>query len=94
MTQLAVAFFLATVNLRLIAGISEPYRKKYPDVDLWWLQYVSLLTGAVMALVCGLNVFADLPLNAMLGQILTAIGVGGGASLLYDLTDKNWEPQS
>ena len=85
MNLLAVLFGLALVNRAIISYLASPVRKKYPDLDLWWLVYVSFVTGAFLSAVNGLNFFSEYLDHQMVGLILTALAVGGGSNVLQDM---------
>jgi len=85
---LAVALLLSVVNAKLVDYIVEPVRKRYPDVDLWWVIYVALGTGAVIGWFGEVNLFVGYARSLLLGRILTSLLVGGGASLIHDIFDK------
>ena len=85
MTALVIALFLATITNRLIEAFVAPIKQKYPDLDLWWLIYVAWVVGGVLAWLAGINLFIDYIPTEVVGRILTAIVVGGGANLIADL---------
>jgi hypothetical protein len=85
MIPIEVALFLAIVNNRIIEAVAAPLKKKYPDLDTWWLIYVAWAVGGVLAWLSGVNLFADYLQAPLAGRILTAIVVGGGANLIADL---------
>jgi hypothetical protein len=86
MEQLTIAAFLSMVANRLVEGVAQPLKLKFPTLDTWWLVYVSWVVGGLLAYLSGINLFSayisDYPIA---GQILTAIVVGGGANLIKDL---------
>ena len=82
MDALAVAVLLATANKALLDFCAAPIRRRWPEVDLWWFDYVALATGAVIGWFAGVNCFAGLVGDATLGRALTALLVGGGAAML------------
>ncbi len=82
---LVAALFLALVANRIVEGVADPIRKKFPKLDLWWLIYVAWLVGGVIAWLAEINLFADYIPNVLAGRILTAIVVGGGANLIRDI---------
>jgi hypothetical protein len=92
MDVLATGLFLAAVNTKLVDWIAAPIRQRYPELDLWWMLYVALLTGALISWLAGVNLFAGLVENDLLGRILSALLVGGGASLIHDIFDDKPEP--
>ena len=81
---LTAAMFLALVNYSLIEAVLDPAKKKYPGVDWWWMAYVSWLTGGLISFLCQIDLLTPLVPNMppVLGVGLTAIIVGGGASLI------------
>ena len=87
MDLLVTASFLALVANRLIEAVVQPVKQRYPALDLWWLVYVAWLVGGALSFAAGVNLFAPvLPTLAPLaGQVLTAVVVGGGATLISDL---------
>jgi len=87
----AAALLLAVANKAIVDYLAGPVRKRFPDIDLWWLLYVSLGTGFAMGWFANINLFAELiPTMAPLaGKILTCVITGGGASLLHDIFDGN-----
>lgn len=85
METLAVALFLATANKAIIDYLAQPVRQRYPDADLWWLVYVALATGAAVSWLAGINLFGDYVASVVAGQVLTAVLVGGGSSLIHDV---------
>lgn len=84
---LPVAFLLAVANKAIIGYLAEPIRKKYPNLDLWWLTYVSFGTGVLIGYLANVNLFEATGLVGLSGRILTACVIGGGASLIHDVFD-------
>ena len=84
METLIPLFGLAIVNRAIIDYLSKPVKQKFPELDMWWLVYVSFVTGFIISMVSGFNAFAEYVPNELLGTILTAAGVGGGSNLLQD----------
>lgn len=85
MEQLAAAIFLSTANYAIVNYLADPIRKKYPDLDLWWFVYVSFVTGAALSLVAGTNLFGAYIANELAAMVVTALAVGGGSNLLYQI---------
>ena len=83
---LALAGFLATVVNRLVEGLIKPIFDKY-KWDKFVLMYIAWAGGALLVFFTGINLFADVFVYPLVGQILTALVVGGGANLLNDLFD-------
>jgi hypothetical protein len=88
METLAIGLFLAAVNMALINYLAEPIRQKYPTIDLWWLLYVALATGFLIAWFAGVNLFGAYIENELLGRVLSGFLVGGGSSLIHDVFDR------
>jgi hypothetical protein len=88
MEPLVIGTFLAIVNQKIIDYLAEPVRKRYPAIDLWWLVYVALASGAALAWFAGVNLFIDYVPDPLAGRIVTCLLVGGGSSLIHDIFDK------
>jgi len=88
MEALSAALFLSVANKAIVDYLIEPIRKKFPQVDMWWLVYVALVTGGLIGWLSQANVFAQYIPDALTGRILTAILVGGGSSLIHNIFDK------
>lgn len=80
-----VTGFMVLAN-RLVDALVTPIFEKY-GLDRFWLKYIAWLVSGVLVFLTGVNLFAELMPNPVVGQILTAIVSGGGANLLHDLTD-------
>jgi len=63
-----------------------------PDTDRWWLIYVALVAGGLLSWCCGVNLFEELPIPPMVGLVLTALIVGGGAPMIHGLVNKARDP--
>lgn len=91
--MIIAATFLAFVNERIIEYVTRPIFDNNPKLAdyKWVLFYVALVTGAVLSFLAGLNLLTDIvpSINPLVGQIVTAIVVGGGSSLLHDLFPKD-----
>lgn len=83
---LAIAGFLATVVNRLVEGLVKPIFDKY-KWDKFALMYIAWAGGTLLVFFTGIDLFADVFVYPLVGQILTALVVGGGANLLNDLFD-------
>jgi hypothetical protein len=88
MEALSAALFLSVANKAIVDWIVGPVKKKFPNLDMWWLVYVALVTGGVIGWISQANVFAAYMPDVLTGRILTAILVGGGSSLIHDIFDK------
>lgn len=86
--QFVEALLLAVVNSKIVDYVADPFRKKFPEYDFWWLIYVALVTGAAIGWFAEVNLFAAIVPNVLLGRVLSSILIGGGASLLHDIFDK------
>lgn len=87
------ASFLALAVKSIVQALAEPVKKKYPDLDMWWLIYVTWVIGGALSFVAKINIFSPIlpEMPAVLGLVLTAIVTGGGSSLIYDIFDKKVE---
>jgi len=83
MDALAVAAFLSVVNTTIVDYLLKPIKEKFPNLDTWWMVYVSLFTGAVLVWFSGVDLFTSYLPDPLVGRILTAIVAGGGSNLLY-----------
>lgn len=81
------AVFLAIANKAIVDYLAAPVREKYPDLDLWWLVYVALVTGGLIGWFSTLNLFASIP-NEAVGRLLTCVVIGGGSNLIYKIFKK------
>jgi len=63
--------------------------------DRTWLRYVSGLTGLLLGLAARLDLLAEagIVLDYRLGVLLTALLIGGGAGLIYDIFTDRGEPR-
>lgn len=82
MEPLALAALLATANKAIVDFVVGPVRRRFPDADLWWFDYVALASGGVLAWFAGVNLFAGVVVSEVAGRILTAVLIGGGTALL------------
>ena len=87
-----LAVLLAVVNRAIVDYLTAPVRQRYPDLDLWFLVYVSFVMGGVIGWLSGVNLFSEIPtMPLILGRILMAASIGGGANLLHDLAKRRNE---
>jgi hypothetical protein len=82
----AIIGLVALVN-RFVAGFVTPLYDKF-SWDKFSIIYVAWMLSGVVVFLTGMNLFADMIPNPLIGQILTAAIGGGGANILHDLTDK------
>jgi hypothetical protein len=82
---LTVAVFLAVLNSKIIDYLKAPIMQKWPDIDLWWVTYVALLTGIGMTWLAQINLFESWIISPVAGVLLSGVLVGGGSSLIYDV---------
>lgn len=85
---MTIAILLAVTNQKIIDFLVEPVRKHVPDLDMWWVTYLALLTGVLISLSAGVNLFVDFVPVEITGKVLTAVLIGGGSSLIHDIFDK------
>jgi len=79
---LTVATTLTLLVNRIVEAVAAPIRARQPNLDLWWLMYVSWGVSAVLIFASGINLLPMFPQYPVVGQVLTAIAIGGGAGLL------------
>ena len=86
-TPLLYVIFLATINTELVDFLKTPIERRFPEADLWWMQYVNLVTGGLIAWFGGANVLAGMDAfsfgDPIFGRILSAFLVGGGSNLIF-----------
>jgi hypothetical protein len=85
MEVLAVALFLAALNKSLVELLVAPLRRRFPKCDYWWVAYVSIAGGVLLAYASRINLFADYIADPLTGMLLTGLTIGGGASLIHDI---------
>jgi len=88
MQAFAIGAFLAVANQKIVDYLAAPIRQRFPKLNLWWLIYVALGTGATLAWFAGLNLFVAYIPDALTGRILSCVVVGGGSSLIHDIFDR------
>ena len=87
---LGAALFLAFAVNRVVEVVVKPVKEQNPNVNLWWLFYVSLVLGGVASWYANLNAFSELvAIPTELGRVITAVAVGGGPSVLADFLNYN-----
>ena len=86
---LAGVLALAALNTKLVEYITAPLKKKWPDIDWFFLLYVSLVTGFLMGWASTLNLFIKLlpDMAVVWGRVLTSLLVGAGSSVIHDWLD-------
>ena len=84
---LGIVIGMMVLANRLVAALVTPLFDKYGG-DHFALMYVAWIISGLFVWLTGVNLFAPYIPNELIGQILTAIIAGGGANLLYDLTDQ------
>ena len=85
MDALGSGMFLAILTKALLDFLAAPFRARWPEIDLWWFDYLALVCGGVVAWFADLNLLADYIPHEALGRILTALLIGGGAKLINDV---------
>lgn len=83
--MLETALFLAVLSERLTEAIATPVKKRFPNLDTWWMVYVSWIVGGALVFMAGVNLFDGVFQNPLVGQTLSAVIAGGGANLIHDL---------
>ncbi len=85
MDALGSGLFLAILVKAVLDFLATPIRTRWPEVDLWWFDYLALVAGAAVAWFAPLNLLAGYVSNETLGRVLTALLIGGGAKLINDV---------
>jgi hypothetical protein len=78
------AVFLATLNSKLVDLVKQPVQKKWPELDLWWFTYVSVVTGLLLGWLAQINLLAAYIPNQTAGVIVSGLAIGGGSWFLYE----------
>ena len=78
--------FMVLAN-RLVAMLITPLFEKY-KLDKFWILYIAWGIAGVFVAFTQVNLFTEVIPNLTIGLVLTSVVAGGGANLLYDLTDK------
>jgi len=86
--------FLALINTKIVEWFVAPIFD-WRGWDRSWLRYVSGLTGLLLGLAARLDLLAEagIVLDYRLGVLLTALLIGGGAGLIYDIFTDQGEPR-
>lgn len=86
---LKAALLLAVAAKAIVDYLAEPVRKKYPNLDMWWIIYPAFVIGGAVGYIADINLFETVApgLVGVAGRILTACVVGGGSSLIHNVTD-------
>lgn len=94
MNELTIAIFLSVITNRVIEAFVQPVKKRFPELDFWWLVYVAWPVGGGLAWLAGINLFTALVpgLDPLVGRVLTSVVVGGGSNLLADLFQTSKTP--
>jgi hypothetical protein len=85
-SAIAVASFLSIIVNRLIEALIVPLFNKF-QWDKFWLMYVAWGLSAVLVFISGINLFADVLPDEIVGKLMTALVAGGGANFLHDIFD-------
>jgi hypothetical protein len=82
---LAIALFLSVTIKTILDYIAEPLRTKFPNLDLWYFNWIALVLGGCVSWIAGINLFVTYIPNEFLGKLLTAMLIGGGSKLINDV---------
>lgn len=88
------AAFLALINSKLVEWFIAPLFD-WRGWERGLLRYVSGFTGLLLGLAANVDLLADvgIGLDYGLGRLLTALLIGGGAGLIYDLFTDRGQPK-
>lgn len=84
---LGIVIGMMVLANRLVAALVTPLFDHY-GWDHFALMYIAWIISGVFVWLTGVNLFVAFIPNVLVGKILTAVVAGGGANILYDLTDK------
>lgn len=79
------ALFLSLLVNRIVEGIAQPIRKQWPNLSLWWLIYVAWIVGGLLAFLANINLVPDLFPDPLVGRVVSAVIIGGGANLIKSI---------
>ena len=82
-----ITLYLSLVVLinRIVKGFFTPLFDKL-NIDHLWLMYQAWILASMIIFLTGLNLFVEIIPNPIVGQVLTAVAVGGGANILHDVS--------
>ena len=81
-----VATLLSFAAERLVEYFIVPIFEKF-GLDKFWVKYVVLITGGALSFLAGVNFFADVFDQPLVGVIVSALFVGGGSELVHALIE-------
>jgi len=87
-SSLPMAILLSVAVKAVVDYLKQPIKQQFPEVNLWWVVYISFALGAACSWFGGVDIFSAVVADPTLSKILTAATVGGGASLIHDIFDK------
>lgn len=83
---LPMALFLAVFVKAALDRVASLVRARWPEADLGLpFGVAAIVLGGVLGWLAGINVLEGLPLDPVLGRVLTAIAVGLGVEFLNDV---------
>ena len=83
--SLKPVLLLAIINKALIDMLTAPIRTRFPQFDLWFMVYVAFVTGTLLGWFAGVNALGDQIALVWLARLITAMCVGAGSSLIYEV---------
>ena len=86
-TTIGIVLGLMVLANRLVAMLVTPLFEKF-KLDRFWLMYIAWAISGVFVAFTQVNLFTEVIPNLTIGLVLTSVVAGGGANLLFDLTDK------
>ena len=93
LTPLELGFLLAAAVNRIVEYLKRPIEtyleSKEIEFSWWWLIYPTYVMGGILSWLAGLNYFAGVFGNPVIGLVLTAAIVGGGANLINGIFGDN-----
>lgn len=87
MGAMGAAIVAAIVLMRVVEQVVKPFFERY-ELDKFWLPYIALVVGGVLAWFTGLNALPVFAVSPVVGRVLTCLIIGLGPSFIYDLLDE------
>jgi len=84
---LAAAVVAAVILEKLFEAVFGPLWKHF-GWDTFYKLYAAMVVGTAIGFATGLNAFPLFTASAWVGRTITALFIGVGPSVIYDLLDK------
>jgi hypothetical protein len=84
LAALPTALFLSILVNRLVAYFVTPLFD-WKKLDKRWIMYIAAVVGFILAWFAQINLLPTIFPNVVVGRIVTAFIIGGGANLIHDI---------